>query len=127
MSAFGGEFNRSLHADSFKLDHRATAHQRRTGCNWFRTTEVITDTQNQPASPIVLPRRNNDAIQDIVKDRHRRCEVEPDKLRAVWIKRLAGTKSDPCIVEKELEGRGRKPDADVTIPLGAGMILEKPA
>src|ERR1700726_1034325 len=66
------------------------------------------NSQQFVGSPIVLPARPNDAVQDLVKDRHRRPKIEPDKLRAIRIKGFAGAESDPGLVEEELERRGRE-------------------
>jgi hypothetical protein len=51
----------------------------------------VTSGNAQPTSPLILPRRGDEAIQDLVKDRHRGCEVEPDERRAIRIERLAGS------------------------------------
>jgi hypothetical protein len=46
----------------------------------------------------------DEAVEDLFKDRHRRCEIEPDELRAVRIKAFAGAKADARMIEEELEG-----------------------
>src|SRR4029077_13010146 len=69
---------------------------------------TIRNSQQFVGSPIVLPRRPNDAVQDLVKDRHRRPKIEPDELRAIRIKGFAGAEADPGLVEEELEGRSRE-------------------
>src|SRR5882724_11435236 len=76
----------------------------------------------QSASSIVLSRCGDDPVQDFVQDRHRRCEVEPDKLWAIRIEGLAGTESDPGLVEKELECRGRKPKLAAVEPCEIGGL-----
>jgi hypothetical protein len=46
----------------------------------------------------------DEAVEDLFKDRHRRCKIEPDELRAVRIKGFAGAKADARMIEEELEG-----------------------
>src|SRR5882724_9315205 len=88
---------------------RSSAPTRFCRLNCAICVSMTDDPPCRRASPVVLPCRGDETIQDIVEDRHRGCEVEPDELGAVRIEGLAGAESDPRLVEKKLEGRGRDP------------------
>src|SRR6202007_2957136 len=62
------------------------------------------------------------AGEDLFKDRHRRCEIEPDELRAVRIKGFAGAKADARMIEEELEGGWGLLDAAAVKPGQIGRL-----
>src|SRR6186713_2712489 len=68
----------------------------RGGCRYARSRVFV-------ASPVVLPRCDDDPIQNLVEDRHRGCEIEPDKLRAIGVEGLAGAEAESGLVQEELE------------------------
>src|SRR5215475_13862450 len=64
----------------------------------------------------------DEAIEDLLQDRHRRRKIQPNESRAIRIKRLAGAEGNARLIVKELKGRAGQLDPSAVEPGEIGRL-----